>query len=395
MKVLRIVAVGCLLAVGVWMAVSLSRVDATVGSPLGPDRQVRALDDGVVEGNPARVAQAKEVLWVHPIDGRAFRVLAQAETDAEQAQALNAIAVRRAPRDRLARAAAIDRAFAMGDVESGLEHLDALLRVDPGVREGILQRLALMLSHDEIQATLLDRLSHDPDWRPSLAVVLKSPQTPAKPAAHLLERLAARSPLLPGEVDARIVLLGRLGRNAEARAAWLHSLPAQARGKDDAWLFDGGFEHPEISDGYGWRIAQQPALAVVYDDVAPLEGRYALSLAFTGRAVTAPGLEQSLALTPGRYRLDLAVENDTEAARPFVLEVVCQGGATPQLNLPLPAAAPTWVRSSGSFDIPDTGCPGQLLRLQYPGRSLPERLVSGSLRLDAIHLNRLTNSSLQ
>jgi hypothetical protein len=395
MKVLRIIAVGCLLAVGVWMSVGLSRVDAILGSPQGPDRQIRALDDGVVEGNPARVAQAKEVLRMHPIDGRAFRVLAQAQTDAEQALALNLIAVRRAPRDRLARAAAIDRAFATGDVESGMEHLDALLRIDPDVREGMLQRLAHLLSHEEIQTALLDRLSHAPDWRPSLAVVLKSPQTPAEPAARLLERLAARTPLFPAEVAARIALLGRLGRNAEARAAWLQSLPGQAKGKDDVWLFDGGFEHPEVSDGYGWRITQQPALTAAYDDVAPLEGQYALSLAFTGRAVTTPGLEQSLALTPGRYRLELSLENDTEAARPFVFEVVCPGASTPQLSLPLPTAVPSWTRSSGSFDIPETGCPGQLLRLQYAGRSLQERLVSGRLRLDAIHLNRLTNLGLQ
>jgi hypothetical protein len=276
-----------------------------------------------------------------------------------------------------------------------MEHVDALLRVDVGVREGMLQRLAQLLADERIQTALLDRLSHDPGWRPSLAAVLKSPETPGEPAARLLKRLAARTPLLPGEVDARIALLGRLGRNAEARAAWLQSLPPRTQGPDDAWLFDGGFEHPEVSDGYGWRIAQQPALIVVYDDMAPLEGRYALSLVFTGRAITEPGLEQSLALTPGQYRLKLALENGTQAARPFVLEVVCPGTLTPQLSLPLPAAAPSWVRRSGSFDIPDTGCPGQLLRLQYTGRSLQERLLSGTLRLDAIHLNRLTNSGLQ
>jgi hypothetical protein len=395
MKVLRIIAVGCLLAVGAWMAVGLSRVDAPLGSPLGPDRQMRALDDGLIEGNQARVAQAKEVLRVHPIDGRAFRALAQAETDTERVQALGAIAVRRAPRDRLARAAAIVRAFAIGDVESGMEHLDALLRVDARVREGMLQRLALLLAHDEIQTALLDRLSHNPDWRPSLAAVLKTPQTPAEPAALLLERLAARSRLHPRELDARIELLGRLGRNAEARAVWLRSLPAQAQGGGDALVFDGGFERPDIGGGYGWRIGQQPALAVAYDDLAPLEGRYALALTFTGRAVNALGLDQPLALIPGRYRLELAVENRTETARPFMLEVVCQGAPIPQLSLSLPAGGAAWARSSGTFDIPGTGCPGQVLRLRYPGRSLQERMVSGTLRLDAIHLNRLTNSSLQ
>ncbi|WP_460733835.1 hypothetical protein [Lysobacter tyrosinilyticus] len=395
MKLLRIAAAGCLVVVGAWMAIGLSHVDATIGSPQGPDRQIRAIDDGVVEGNPAKVALAGRILRVHPIDGRAFRVLAQGQADTGQAQTLNEIAVRRAPRDRLARAAAIDHAFAEGDVETGMQHVDALLRVDTRVRDDMLQRLVLLLPHEEVQSALLERLAHAPDWRPSLAAALTAPQTPAEPAAELLERLAARTELLPAEVDARIALLGRLGRDTEARSAWLQSLPQQARSGGDAWLFDGGFEHPDINGGYGWRIAQQPALAVVYDDAAPLEGRYALAFAFAGRAVAAPGLEQSLALGPGNYRLDLAVENGTDATRPFAIEVACMGVEAPRLSLPLPAEAPSWVHSSGTFDIPETGCPGQVLRLQYLGRSLQERMVSGTLRLDAIHLNRLRNSYLQ
>jgi hypothetical protein len=83
--------------------------------------------------------------------------------DAARADGFLAIAVRRAPRDRLTRAAAIDRAFARGDVETGLLHLDALLRVAPGVREEMLQRLARLLEHEEIQAALLPRL----EWIPT------------------------------------------------------------------------------------------------------------------------------------------------------------------------------------------------------------------------------------
>jgi hypothetical protein len=54
-----------------------------------------------------------------------------------------------------------------------------------------------------------------------------------------------------------------------------------------------------------------------------------------------------------------------------------------------------WTRAAAGFDIPDAGCPGQRLRLRYSGRSLQERLVSGTLRLDAIHLNRMQNSGLR
>jgi hypothetical protein len=395
MKVLRIIAIVVLLTASLCAAIALSRVDATIGAAAGPDRQIRAIDGGAVEGVAAKAEMARQILRVHPIDGRAFRVVAQAAADPDQIRALNAIAVHRAPRDRLARAAAIDQAFAAGDVNAGIAHLDALLRVDTDVRRDMLQRLAPLLVHDEIQIALVDRLVRAPAWRPALASVLLSPSTPGEPAVRLLGRLAVRTSLLPDEVEARIALLDRLGRNSEARAAWLQSLPGDARHGADGELFDGGFERPDITGGYGWQITPQPALTVVHDDVAPLEGRYALALVFSGRAVSDMGVGQLLALAPGRYRFELGVENGTQAARAFVFELTCQGVGVPQLRLELPGTAMRWTRAAAGFDIPDAGCPGQRLRLRYSGRSLQERLVSGTLRLDAIHLNRMQNSGLR
>ncbi|MFC5577702.1 hypothetical protein ACFPOA_06745 [Lysobacter niabensis] len=405
MKLVRIAVAVTIVAVGAWAAIALSRVDADIGAPAGPDRLVRTLDGGAGAAIDARsrTETARDILRQRPVDGRAFRLLAQAELarsepDATRADGFLAIAIRRAPRDRPARAAAIDRAFARGDVAAGMEHLDALLRVAPGVRAEMLQRLALLLEHDGIRAALLARLGQQPNWHGSLVAALKSPQVPAAPAAHLLESLAQQRPLEAGEVDALITLLTRLGRHAEARAAWLQSLPAEARGnRADSGLFDGGFEHPAISGGYGWRIAPQPGVSVAYDDVEPFEGAHALALAFAGRAVANLGIEQVLALPPGRYRLDLAVENATEAARPFVIEVGCQGGGPALLALELPAAGrtPAWQRSGGGFVVPEGACAGQVLRLRYPGRSLAEQLVAGTLRLDAMHLTPERNARLQ
>ncbi|GAB3365813.1 hypothetical protein GCM10027431_07200 [Lysobacter rhizosphaerae] len=393
MKVVRIVIVAVLLGMGAWMAIALSHVDADIGAPAGPDRLMGAIDSGAAAG---KAAIARDILRQHPIDGRAFRVLAQAEADPARADSFLAIAVRRAPRDRLARAAAIDRAFARGDVENGLLHLDALLRVAPGVREEMLQRLAGLLEHEEIQAALLPRLALAPNWRPALATVLKSPQVPAAPAAALLERLGKRTALQPGEVDAYVTLLNRLGRNAEARRAWWQSLPVSVRGGDANGLFDGGFEQPDVAGGFGWRIATQPGLTTAYDDIDPLEGARSLVLDFDGRAVADLGVEQSLALRPGRYRLAAGVENNTSAARPFLLEVACQGAPAPQLSLELPSATrtPDWQRSQGEFDVP-AACSGQILRLRLAARSLQERMVSGTLRLDAIRLNPLGNQGPQ
>jgi hypothetical protein len=332
---------------------------------------------------------------VHPIDGRAFRVLAQAGNNS--ASPFHEIAVRRAPRDRLARAALIDQSFARGDVDAGMEHLDALMRVAPEARAEMLQRVAMLLGYDEMQTALLARLELRPNWRAALAPALAAPETPAGPAAELLERLARKGPLQAGELDARIALLNRLGHNAEARRVWLASLPASQREQSDQWVFDGGFERPDISGGYGWRIAPPPGLLIGYDDIDALEGRSALSLAFDGRAIPTLGMEQALALEPGHYRLEVATENTTRAVRPFVLKIACatDEAAPFVLELPAPVATPQWQRALGEFDIPDSGCTGQVMRLSYLGRSLQERRVSGTLRIDALRLHRSEKDRLQ
>ena len=391
MKVFRIAMAAALAGAVAWAAIGLARVDADLGAPAGPDRLLHAIDaEPAVDATD--LARARTMLRERPIDGRAFRVLGQANPDNPS---FAEIAGRRAPRDRMARALLADRAFARGEVEAGMEHLDALLRVTPAVRADTLKGVARLLAHEPMQQALLARLERQPNWRPALATALLEPDTPAEPAAALLARLAAEGALLPGELDARIRLLVRLGRDAEARRAWLASLPAEQRDRDGAGIFDGGFEAPDTSGGFGWRIAPPPGLLVAYDDIDPFEGASALALVFDGRAVASPGVEQALALVPGGYRLQLASADATRAARPFAIEVACTAGGTPLLALELPRAAPAWQRSAGEFVVPDSGCTGQVLRLRYRGRSLPERLVSGTLRLDAIALNRLENGSLR
>ena len=115
-------------------AIQLARVDADLGAPFGPDRIVHALDASPALAS-TDAAQARLALRDRPVDGAAYRVLAQAEDavgHADRAGALYATAVGRWPRDRIARAELADRAFAGEDIEAGLTHLDALLRVFSG-----------------------------------------------------------------------------------------------------------------------------------------------------------------------------------------------------------------------------------------------------------------------
>jgi hypothetical protein len=218
-----------------------------------------------------------------------------------------------------------------------------------------------------------------------LPAVLKDPAVDPTVALALLDRLSRQGPLAAGETGARISLLQRVGRDAEARKRWLATLPAGARG-DDALLFDGGFEHPDITGAYGWRLAPSPGVEIG-DDAAAVQGEHALAIDFSGRAISAMGLEQSLALAPGAYRFAFAADNATDAQRPIAWRLLCRDGAE-LLSLPLPPPGRRgWQRGWTDFSVP-AGCSGQTLRLELLARSLFDRQLSGTLRLDDLRIER-------
>ena len=174
--------------------------------------------------------------------------LAQAEDaagHADRATALYATAVARWPRDRIARATLADRAFAADDVDGGLHHIDALLRVAPAVRATVLGKLMPYLGDPRIRDGLVARLAADPPWRGAVA---------AGPAGGHRTGGRRRSP-------AR-----RVGRTPRAHAGGTAGPPAAARPPGPAGqgavdlarhavpadravaglVFDGGFERPGV-----------------------------------------------------------------------------------------------------------------------------------------------------
>ena len=364
----------------------LARADTPFGAPLGADRLVAAAD--AASPAPADAGTATAILHARPIDGRGFRLLAvQADVDGNSARAnaLYATAVRLAPRDRAARIALLDRAFARGDIEDGTRQLDALLRVAPTLATPLLRALSPHFGDPRLAAPLARHLRADPPWRGSLPGVLRDPAVDAQGSLVLLDTLATTAPLTPTEADTRADLLRRLGRDADARAGWLARLPTAVRATS-ATLTDGGFEHADLTGTYAWQQSPPPGVVLRDDPIAAAEGAHALALDFSGRAITDTGLQQALALAPGRYRFAAQSDNATDAQRPFAWQLQCAQGA-PLLSLPLPTT-PQWQASTATFDVP-AGCTGQRLRLAYLGRSLADRQVKGTLRVDAVRIENV------
>lgn len=364
------------------MAWLVGRADAGIGAPLGAERRLETIDAAALP--PGSADQARQALRERPADGRAYRILAQvaeAEGDAVKAGALYAIAVKRWPRERYAQAKLAEMAFMAGKPAEGLVHLDALMRVAPHARGEVLAALVPAMAEPAFRAAMVQRLQLGPPWRDALPGALLAETTPADAALALLSDLAAAGPLTEGEVQARVVLLDRQGRPADARAAWLASLdPAQRAGA--GLLFDGGFEHPEVSGGYGWRHRAPPGVAMGVERQDPLEGEGAMAVTFSGRAVRFDDLAQYLALAPGDYELRAAADNRVRSTRPFAWQVRCTGDGRLLLDVAL-VDMDGWQNVSGRFRVPP-GCPRQELRLRHDARSLAERQLRGVLRLDAM-----------
>jgi hypothetical protein len=276
-----------------------------------------------------------------------------------------------------------DRAFAAGDIPGAMKQVDALLRVAPWLGRPMLQRILALSADARVRNALRDRLATDPPWRNALPGALAADGSDPALALALLDALASK-PLRAREHAAQVALLRRAGRTGQARDAWLAGLPAEARDAQSRRLYDGGFEHePDADGGYGWRIAPTPGVAIGFDSAAPLQGRRSLVADFSGRAISGFRVAQWLALSPGYYRLEAALDDGTESPRPFRWRLACAGGGQALLELDSEPGRRGWQHLAGTFVVAP-GCTGQELWLEQAGRSLDERTFEGRLRLDAV-----------
>jgi len=364
-----------IVAVGVagFAAFQLARVDTTFGSGIGPDRAMGMAEVSTWASASDRVAMAQDVLATRPIDGRAYRVLALARGK----PALLDVANARWPRDPMTLASLTDRALAAGDIAGGLEHFDALLRIAPGLRAEMLPLLLPHLGDARVREALVDRLAQDPPWRHAFLAGLRDDSAHAADADALLAALAERVPPDEDAMRTRIDVLDHAGRHADARRAWLASVHVSESNP----VFDGAFEHPEIQGGYGWRLGDVPGVLTEYTPDAPQGRGVSLSLEFEDRAITSTGVQQKLALPPGRYRLQSAALDRVGGERPFEWRIACREGAR-IASLPL-ARTGEWTTQSVGFEVP-ADCEGQTLVLANAARSLAEKRLRGRLLVDDV-----------
>jgi tetratricopeptide (TPR) repeat protein len=335
----------------------------------------------------AKIA-ARRLLQVEPLQGRAFRVLAEvaaARGDASSALRLYSIAAARAPRDTRAHAWLAQRYLERGDFAAALAHIDRILRVDPVRISAVAPVLVKLATDRRFAEALAQTLRQAPPWQDGMLRALLDPVKGDPGAAGYVLGALLHEGALSATDRARWLdgLIAR-GRWGEAYARWVGMLPILPQRLP--LLYNGDFGQVPGSGGFDWRVRRVPGVLVAFEPVAGSSGPAAY-LRFLGRRVGATGLEHPLLLAPGRYRLALRMRAQAlHSEDGLQWQLACAGPINVIARSEPIDGSFGWRQQRLDFDIPAQGCPGQWLRLVNPIPDGAAQAVGGEIWVDDVHI---------
>lgn len=330
------------------------------------------------------VATARHLLSVEPLEGRGFRVLAQAAQqagDLPQALALYRIAARRSPRDVVAHAWLTQHDLNSGDYQAALQRIDLILRISPRLNATLLPILANLAGDPGFAIELVRSLQARPSWREGFLNTLQAGDD-AQATQRVLSALQHQGGLSEAEFDRWIEHLISKGRWGEAYSRWAG--PLAARKLRLTPVYNGGFESPPSNRGFDWRVTRLPGVVLQFVPDTSAKG-LAAHASFRNRPVPGVNLEQLLLLAPGRYRLQARMRADAlRSERGLEWVVLCAGSSEPVAVSDRVQGTFGWRGVGADFTVPATGCEGQWLRLRNPAPAGSAQLVSGDLWFDDV-----------
>jgi hypothetical protein len=371
--------------------IRLAHVDSDFGNAIGADRLVVKAQQSPIE---QRVAYAHQILKARPIDGRAFRILAEVSMGSgqvETAMSLYRDALAWAPRDVPTRIALAEYALTHDKFDEAMEHLDAIMRVDLQMRDALLDAVLPFMYAPELRDAFIARMSMNPPWRGRVSSRLRHGPTAPAIGENILAAMAdSGHPLTEVELQTRVDLLRRINQGEKARSLWLNDLSAEER-QWEGTPFDGGFEiGKRLPGAYNWSWKDHSGASIDIVNFDAYEGQYSLLVQFSGRSMNWEGPEQVLRLSPGSYRIETAAKGLIDSERNLVWRLTClkEKQLVAELVLPIDTAR-QWQLVTGTFDIPDA-CEEQALQLRHGAQHLFEQRINGDLLIDRVSITPLS-----
>lgn len=323
---------------------------------------------------------ARERLKRGPFDVRALRVAGMAADKAgraDQANDILTLAGNWSLRDDPTHAWLIDRRLRQGDYSSAFAHADTLVRRREDIQPRIFQLFTAAATADRrAQPVVTGLLAARPPW--SRAYFDHLYQT--GPGLQLATNLALGLQETDGPMDdielRRLYynLLQAVDPSGVAAVRARLNRPVAPAGV----VVGGDFETAAGVLPFAWRFGDQAGLIA---EVAPApDAGNALYASYKGFGANSL-VDQLVTLAPGAY--ELQGSEQTAAAEDearLTWTVACAGAATGRIvSGPLEFTAgkrPDWRRFSRTFQVPESGCSAQWIRLDAPSRDRSRELLT-------------------
>ncbi len=347
----------------------------------------RALAAGALE---EAEAAATRVLYLHPFEGRALRVLgAVAELGGDRARALALMRLTESttPRESSAQFWLAINALVDKDLDGTLRRLDRLLRFEPETQRKIFPILWVIAFNPVGAGPLGAYLAADPPWRDSFMTGVIGGADSDAALSRLFSAIeAAGGRVTESELD-------RLAGRLLARRDWKRLRRLMATMAPDAptdQIKDGGFDGVGRGPLLGWAIGPKLPGADVLMAAADGSGNRTLYLAFHDRRVPFRQVSQVLLLPPGRYQLSgRARLQELQATHGLGWNLSCVGSSALLGKSERMLGSRDWREFRFSFEVPEVDCGGQVLQLVLDARIAAEQQIAGKAWFDDFSIDAL------
>ena len=301
-------------------------------------------------------ARAERLLAAAPLDPTALTYLglaADKKGDSTRARALMTFAVRSDGRALRARLWLMDQDLRRRDYRSAIEHFDRLVKIGPPGTTGLINAMAAVVRDPASHAPLARKLATNPQWRVPFLYALNQQGVSPNVIYRLTPQDSAKTQVLLEQS----ALLQSLLKNHEyerAYLAWINFLPESAL-KQLGPVYDPQFEKLPGPLPFNWRLTDSA------DGSSEFSEPKGLTISYLGSG-PATLTEQTLLLSPGRYRLTV-VASGSDDNNQLAWTVTCPSASDPLRKLSITGLKDARQRYSAQFEVPAANCGAQQLAL--------------------------------
>ena len=299
----------------------------------------------------ARAAIRTSPLDMHSVGALGFAMQAVGkEAEAEPAYKVAATLGWRDPATQLYW---FDKALNLGDIDTAMRHLDALLRVSPQfpLRDTLIDRVA---QYEQGRDALAARLRRAPESRSLFVTDMDDPSVERLDARADVVRRAGRGLWTCDELAVLVSRLRTFGLLEDATTVWRPNCPSRS-----PLIYDPEFEHldhdPQLG-GFYWVLRRDGDTRITQVDLQG--GKQMLSAVVSG-ASTGEIVIQPTVFTPGVYRIMWSMPDTAPAdSKAFLVSLDCDQQLSEAAHgTPVPG---TRDRFQAELDVTDE-CPAQYL----------------------------------